>query len=273
MKFLLNSVCLILISSCAFGQVTLEQSYVVPQSQGERDVKIINLDRSGYKYCVKDAALNQVRLYNINHSLWKTVNITIPSGFTRWDVAYVSESLFNTDNSVEMLVSFHGNSQGLEKGIILNENGNTLLTIDTAAIDADAPMVQTTGGSTYKLVVKCGKSKWCVYSLPGTIPCDKCGNGLGVGMTNFPNGGGTLESPVPNPSKDMARIDYELPNGTRDGEIRIFDTQGRLVKSFKVDRTFNHITINNSDLSGGTYYYNLVAQGLKSETKRMVVIP
>ena len=268
---------IIVVGALFFGlttnaQISLEHSYQVPQSDGERDLQIINLEISGYKYALIDKAVNQVRLYNLNHSVWKTINVNVPSGYTNWYPAFITEKLVNSDNNVELFVNLNGNPNAAGKVQLINESGSVITTIDSADIDTDVPVIQTVGNSTYKLVLKCGKDKWCVYALPGTIPCDKCGNGLGLGKPGKGTTSGNISNPIPNPSNSQTTVEYALPIGATSGVIDIYNMNGQKVKSYKVDNTFNNLLIDNKELNSGTYYYYLTVNGERSETKKMVVV-
>lgn len=254
------------------AQISLEHSYHVPQSEGERDLQVINLEISGYKYALIDKGANQVRLYNLNHSVWKTININMPSGYTSWYPAYIAEKLVNSDNNVEVFIDFGGNPNAAGKVQLINESGNVLTTIDSASIGGEISEVQTVGNGVYKLVLKCGKDKWCVYNLPGTIPCDKCGNGLGLGKPGKGITSGTISNPVPNPSNSQTSVEYTLPIGATSGVIDVYNMNGQKVKSYTVDNTFNSLLIDNKELNSGTYYYYLTANGERSETKKMIVV-
>ena len=56
------------------------------------------------------------------------------------------------------------------------------------------------------------------------------------------------------------------------GEIDIYDMDGKKLKSFRVDNTFGYITVDNSEFPAGMYYYNLIANGELTATKKMLVI-
>ncbi|MBW7943597.1 MAG: hypothetical protein H3C64_14725, partial [Candidatus Kuenenia stuttgartiensis] len=212
------------------AQMTLEKTYYGNKSN-DWPVKVINLELSGYKLLVEDFSANQINIYNTNHSLWKTIPVNIPPGYSSWQSWYVTERLFNTDNSIEALITIGGSSGVLPPQVILiNENGNVLQTIDSGQIDIDDKPVQYVGNNTYKLIVYCGKFKFCIYSLPGTIPCDKCGNGLGLGKPGKGTTTGNISNPVPNPSSSQTTIEYTLPVGATSGVIDVYNMNGQKVK-------------------------------------------
>ncbi|MBI5219458.1 MAG: T9SS type A sorting domain-containing protein [Bacteroidia bacterium] len=63
-----------------------------------------------------------------------------------------------------------------------------------------------------------------------------------------------------------------LPNGINQGEIVFYDIQGKEIKRFKVDKTFNSLLISTADIPAGTYFYQLQTDAQNSGGKKMVVI-
>ena len=67
-------------------------------------------------------------------------------------------------------------------------------------------------------------------------------------------------------------IDYTLPDGINEGEIVFYNSLGEEVKRFNVDRTSDHLSLSNIDLSAGTYFYQLQTSENSSDGKKMIVI-
>ena len=86
------------------AQITLD--YVYPNASTK--LYMVNLEVSGIKYVLKsDVAGNRfINFYNLNHSLWKTINCNsfpmsstigpTPTPQYAFDALYISEKLFNT---------------------------------------------------------------------------------------------------------------------------------------------------------------------------------
>jgi len=263
------------ISAIAMAQMTLENTYTNTNANsflndGDMAVEVVNLAVSGRKYMIRDMAASQLRIYNMNHSIWKTINLPVVTNHSPGYTSYLSENLFNLDNKLEVAVYYRNTLPNvyIHKIVIVNEDGNILNTVDSAEV----LRVASVGNNTFKAVVQKHGDRTAIFSLPGTIPCDVCGNGLGVGKI-VPSGGGTLENAIPNPSNGQVKIGYSLPVGVRDGRIDIYNTNGQKVKSYTVDGIFQSLDIDNSELQAGTYYYTLQAEGLRTEAKKMVVIP
>src|ERR1035437_8668455 len=132
MKTKIIIVALLLFSSICKSQINLEHSY--PKSSNIGSLSVINLSNSGYKYCFEDNVTKTVKLYNLNHTLWKTITLNVPTGYNLSGVFYISETLFNSDALTEFCYSYaqyistppaHMNWETT----ISNESGTVLLTI------------------------------------------------------------------------------------------------------------------------------------------------
>lgn len=269
MKKLSLLVALIFASTISNGQITLENAY--PNQSWK--CQMVNLKNSGRKYMIQEydtsgTNASSIKLYNLDHTLWKTINAPNVTGFRPYEVFYVSEDLFALDGKVYAAYIYGepGVTLNYGKCIIIDENGTILKQIDNAT----SIKIYDAGSNKFKAIV--GKFKSGsqyryneVYSLPGTIP-NSLGNGLGLAKKS------KLSEPYPNPSTSEVRIEYSLPNGTNEGIIAIYSTNGVKLKSFKVDRSFKYITVDNSELPTGTYFYNIETNKGLSETKKMLVI-
>ena len=89
----LSLIAAFLLPFLAFGQINLENTYNYSGTY-------TRLSNSGDKFYIMDVAASQCRVYNANHTLWKTINLTVPSGNYLYDIKYLSENLFTTDNSL-----------------------------------------------------------------------------------------------------------------------------------------------------------------------------
>lgn len=274
MKKLVLSACLLYASQTVNAQLTLENTYngvntgiignISISYPNEISFAMVNLANSGRKYAAMDANNAEVRLYNLDHSLWKTINLPSVLDYSPIAPSYISENLFKLDNKVDMAIRYSAiiGSTYQSKILIIDEDGLIINTIE----NINGITVVNAGNNIFKAIA--GSS---VYSLPGTIPCDICGNGLGLAKTEktiFPN----ISTPIPNPSGNQARIDYSLPSDAKNATLNIYNTTGQIVKSYTVDQTFNSLIIDNTTLNSGVYYYNIAVAGSTSTTKKMIVI-
>src|SRR5690606_31307891 len=109
-----------------FAQITLENTYNYSGTY-------THLQHSGDKFFLMDIGQNQCRIYNTDHSLWKTINLNVPAGNYLYDIRYVSENLFTTDNALCLAYVYYYydeiNQYYTFTAKIILENGTELLSI------------------------------------------------------------------------------------------------------------------------------------------------
>jgi hypothetical protein len=106
-------------------QLTLENNY------SDGNVKRIELENSGEKYYLLDKVNNNAKIYNSNHSLWKTVSLSKPTAASYTDIDFASETKINPDALLEIGYSYSetvGNSTTYSSKIV-NENNLELLSV------------------------------------------------------------------------------------------------------------------------------------------------
>lgn len=258
---------LVLICGVAHSQIALENVY---PNGGAKKLGVVHLTSSGYKYFESDT--DQIVLYNLNHSVFKTINIPQQADvnpFT-WMIYYVSEELFNTNpNDVEYVISYGewiGNTNRLK---IYDENSNLLFSRDSFLLGGivgdgvqKSGIVYTSNGVKMTLSRQGINGPVEVYSLPGVLPCNECTAGVITGLAQSESNAGIpqefLPNPYPNPTNNYTTITYELPNEVKTGEIVFYNMVGQEVKRFTVSNSFTTLLISANDLAVGTYHYNLV---------------
>lgn len=108
------------------AQINLENSYA------DGSVNRVKLANSGEKYYLLDAPNSQVKIYNSDHTLWKSINLTIPNGATVGEIS-LSENKVNSDNLVELVYTVRNFSTGFNEGNVVNELGVILLNVPNAS--------------------------------------------------------------------------------------------------------------------------------------------
>ena len=143
-------------------QLTLENNY------SDGNVKRIKLENSGEKYFLLDKVNNTAKIYNANHSLWKTINLPKPTATNYTDIDFVSETKINQDALVEIGYSYSetvGNNITYSSRII-NDNNVELLSVPKSRKLA----INTIDGLADKLIAELpidySKSKTNIYNLP-----------------------------------------------------------------------------------------------------------
>ncbi|MEI7980244.1 MAG: T9SS type A sorting domain-containing protein [Bacteroidota bacterium] len=249
---------LTMIMGSASAQISLEKAYT-------SSTALTELSISGYKYFLMDVVNNKCQLYNMDHSLWKTINIAVPTGMYLYDIRYVSESLFNSDSKVELAYTYYSYDTTLLYYTyytrVINQDGAELLSIPGCAyVEVEVP--GTYGTKMLAYVYDYSIINWTlntlVYSLPGSLP-------LGALPVE---GSRDIKKPFPNPASSVVTIPYELPSGVNEAELRLVSGAGRVMKRFRIDGTFHELLIHTADLPKGVYMYQLKTdQGVISSGK------
>ena len=259
----------------------------IPQSLGSQ-LMLVNFEVSGYQYVHIDRVNRAIKIYSLSHVLVKTIPLSglplNPPYGQMGDFLYITEQLFNLDSKKEFMYVYQGTAPSGDAFFvtdIINEDGLILFSDTSVGLirpnyeQQQFPIYNTPEGT--KMILSntfTGEAK--VFALRGTLPCaDPCmaGGGGGIGAINSPgNNGGMLSNPYPNPAGDNTVINYNLPDGVFRGEIIFYDPQGREVKRFSVDRTFNSLSVSTGELASGTYYYQMQTPNYLIGDRKMVVV-
>lgn len=270
-------IALIAFFSNAKAQITLEHDYdsASTYSSGSPalmdQLMIINFEISGERYVRINRHGKTICIYDMNHSLIKTIDFSsFPQASTANNyltILYFSENLFDTDSGTEFM--YIANTGTPYTGIY-NDDGSLIFSDNCAPLTPASwppqqyPIYNTSNGT--KMILSYQNMNAKVFSLPGILSTSIENTNNNLLSQN------SISNAYPNPSLNSTQIDYALPNGTNQGEIVFYNIQGKEVKRFKVDNTFNSLIISTSDLSTGTYYYQLQTTGQSSAGKKMVVI-
>lgn len=247
----------LILSSSASAQITLENTYNVAGSASY--LTTVELLNSGYKYVLTESSAFQVKLYNTNHSLWKTINVPTIAGYTLIGVYNISEGLFNTNSQVEC-VAYYANYSSSPVQLytkVIDETGAVIKDIPNRAFAG----VVATSSNTFKLIVNDNNMIRDIYSLPGIL------SNLGL-----PNDGelGQVGLSFPNPSNQFITLSYDLSVSNTAGIMNIYNLNGQLIESFNVDNSFNNILLDISNYSNGTYRYSLTVNGIESTSNSFI---
>jgi type IX secretion system substrate protein len=267
MKKLLFAIAFAILPCLAQAQLTLDQTYT-----NTSNIQIVLFSSNGTKIMVVDTGSTQVNFYNTDYTLWKTVNVPAYPGYKFTGNVYaISDNLFNSDNLVEMIASYSVPTGSypytLYESQSFNESGTVLQDFGSAASFG----VHDINGN-YKLFANAYYNYTTkIYSFPGTMPCGQCG-ALGVEMpkTNG-NTNGDISQAIPNPSNNQVTINYNLPPGA-EANLILVNTTGQTVKSIPVNSSANSVTIDNTNLPAGVYYYNLSGSGIPSTGNKMIIV-
>jgi len=145
--------------------------YTLPGMQWQhsyygKGLKRVYLENSGEKYYLLDQADERIRLYNADHSPWKTVHLPVVPGGSILRVEHVSETKFNQDALLE--IGYHCQDTSF-RNRITSENGQLLL--DTACCMGQR--LSLIDGLPARLILLPdgfgSNTRYHVYSVPGLI--------------------------------------------------------------------------------------------------------
>ena len=111
------------------GQIQLEHTY-------NYSANVTKINDTDYKYFLMDVEQNQCRIYNTDFTLFKTIVLDVPSGSYLYDIRFVSQTLFNLDNNIEILYTYYTwiiTNETTQEGYyeyyskVINEQGTDLL--------------------------------------------------------------------------------------------------------------------------------------------------
>lgn len=257
-KLIIATIFVLSFGVSSYSQVTLERTSLM-------QLVPIRFSSNGIKLRLDSA--NTIKLYNTDYTLWKTITIPPISGYpVAITNGLISDNLFDTDNDLEIYVTYRRATSMSYRRKILNEDLTELIDLDTSDIYLE-PFIYNLDG-VHKLFITYGSNRTRIYSLVGSLPCGSCG---GVGVPKYNSEfSGEISSPMPNPNNGSATINYSLPNGYNSGVITLFDLSGTIMKMYQVDRNSTELQINTTDLPSGLYYYNLTSNGVELATKKMV---
>ncbi len=260
-KTIISTIVILFITMTVKSQINLENKYPVAPFK----LKLCNLTNGGYKYYWLDQTNNQIKMYNSNHSIFKTINVTPPTPpFTYGGLQYISDNLFNSDNLVEFMIVYY-QSPSTYQAKLYNETNSTLFSSNTSA----GELLNISGNYKLKISSINGDSTY-IYSLPGSLPCDACGGPTSIVKTNSTST--SMPNAYPNPTSTQITIPYTLTNNDTKGKINIYDINGKVVKEYNVDNSFDNLILDTQEFSAGTYYYNLTTNNGVSDAKKIIVI-
>ncbi|HDR52702.1 MAG TPA: T9SS type A sorting domain-containing protein [Mariniphaga anaerophila] len=262
MKSIFAFAILMLIYTAGNAQVTLEKKY-------DYSTSVVEFETLGFKYYLMDVPNGQCRVYNLDHSLFKTINCNVPAGFYLYDIKFLSEKLFDNDAGIELLCTFYKYNASPEyyeyDSKIINEDGSQVVFIDGALYN----YINKTGENTYKLFSYCydfsvwPEKVWTnIYNLPGTPVVSA--------FLENENPEFNLKA-FPNPATSQLKVAYNLPTEVREGTLFLFDNSGRLVQQFIIDNHTDHLLLNVLDYKSGVYHYFVEYGNRRSPSQKLVV--
>jgi hypothetical protein len=243
--FLLNSFML-------NAQIIFERNY-------SNSVYFTKLSDTEEKLFLMDVPFSECRIYNLDHSLYKTIKVKLDPNHYLYDISYITRKLFNSDDSIEFLymayeyiddtVPYYQYMVG-----VVNENGTDLLKVPE--------------GTYYEVIEVAGNKKLLIWLYDNsTWPYFRGTNIYMLESGNTKNI--SLKSSVPydpaypNPTSDQIVIPYDLQGKTNRAYIQITSSNGKVIGNYTVDNIFRELLLDVSEFIPGIYQYTITTE--KSE--------
>jgi hypothetical protein len=261
-----NLLIILLLASCTiiYAQPSLEHTYPISTS-------ICCLEKSGDKYFAMDVTGKQCKIYNMDHTLYKTINLVVPTDYYMYNIQFVTEHTFNSDDLIEFAYTYSKYNPtetsyyySYETRVI-NENGLEILKIPGAGYTE----ILDTENEGRKFLVYVydfyqipATTQTVVYSLPEVqepMKADPIQNKYRLG------------NPWPNPSRGMINIPVKFPPDTEDGELILYNIHGQEVMRQKVNGDDETIILPGGVLIPGTYVYKVKTQKGESMGKKISI--
>ena len=264
MKKIINLVALVFLTSNLFSQITLEHSY----PNGKWETSIVNLSNSGMKYQWVDVAAGVLKLYNLDHSIFKSVTFPVVASMTNIEVAYVSETTFDLDGNIEFIVYYQDDNNWINSITkIIDESGSILLDASSETpsfntYDGKYGAIFNTPSGTKMILDNHSDNASKIYSLPGTL--------IVSAIRNIDYNNSLLET-YPNPAGDFIKLAYTLPKNIKEAKVSIYDIEGKIVKTYTIDNNYKELLIDTQQFSNGAYLCQINSNGMKILDTKFIV--
>jgi hypothetical protein len=211
-----------------------------------------------------DVVRSECRIYNLDHTLFKTISIPLPADYYLNDIKFVTQNLFNSDNNIELWYSAYNwvpvGNEGYYRYIsrVIDETGKELASIPNGVY----AYIIRSGEEQYKMSVYAydnsfwpGSVKTHIFSIPGT-------------QTAVHHAVARLSDPYPNPS--IGEVNLPLPAGDNWVNLQIFSISGQLIMDTKLTGQ-SVFRLDTFGWTPGTYTYRFAGSNVVSENKKFIV--
>ena len=254
---------LLMAGMAMMAQLSLETVYPV-------STNICTFEKAGDKYYAMDIDNKQCRIYNMDHSVYRTIDLPVTEGYYLFDIQQISQHIFNQDDLIEFAYiysKFNPTETSWYYSYetrVINENGTEILKVPGAGHTLVLPTQD--GGRKflvyiYDFYVIPATTQTQVYSLPASPLKSEAVYGSAYRLRN----------PYPNPATGMINIPVQLPPGVNKGYLQIYDVSGQIIDLREINKSDQTILIPGGILLPGNYIYNISGNGQQSESKKITV--
>ena len=204
---------------------------------------------------------NQVKLYNTDYSLYKTITVPSPSGkYLHIGRVLFPNTVYSTNGKIGFVVIFYtvidGNS-GESTGVRIYDEDATLLVDLGFCYEVGNISINKVDNNQYRLSIErvYGYDDFSnpvteIYSLPGKPSTVSIGDNMAI------SGDYNVQQPYPNPAKTAISLPYQLKQGET-SVMHIYNANGQLMETKQIDYVFDKILLNVSGYAKGTYFYEV----------------
>ena len=183
-----------------------------------------------------------VTFYNLDYSVYKNININIPTGAEFYQIYFATTKLFNNDDLIEFVYSYKLSGSNYYK--LMNENNQIIYEFEPGEFPVAAML---TSDKKFKLLTAPQNGSYAnYYSLGTTLP-------TGISPLSLAP---AENIPYPNPAKQIIHLPYQLEQG-KQASMKIFDVNGKQVTTKQIDPTFDKILLDVSSYQKGMYVYEV----------------
>ncbi|MCS3530422.1 T9SS type A sorting domain-containing protein [Chryseobacterium sp. JUb7] len=248
MKKLLFSAALVS-ANLVFGQITLEHTFT-----NEKAYPYIT---STETYYIAKSNNNNLKIYNSDYSLYKTVNVPVPANYNMIfypenNLLTISKHVFNTDNKFEFLVEAYGPTQNPDRKLLLiDEDGNLLKDFhqnSTLPYGLNFEIFHDSVTNINKIIVYSNTLglnpvlQSDVYVLPTSVLAAK----------EIQAASKLSAFPVP-----TSKILHIMNPGNGANKVQVYDITGKLVSAQSFSVSDSKISIDVESLPKGIYIYKI----------------
>lgn len=248
MKKLLFSAFALMAANFAFGQLTLEHSFA--------NESTFIYSTPTETFYISKTTDNKLKIYNSNYVLYKTVNVPMPTNFTRLDFYgeefAISKNIFNNDSKFEFMVGVFNDTQTFYKLLLINEDGTLIQDFQTTPdhfYGGEFHVFHDASTNTNKLIVHSATTfntssipLTDVYALPTSVLAAK----------EIQEGSKLSAFPIP-----TNKILNVMNPGNGANKIEIFDITGKLVVNKSFSTSEGKVSVDVETLPKGVYFYKI----------------
>ena len=254
---------ILLVTSALLAQPVFEHTY-------DESATICQLENLGEIYYSMDVVNKRCLIYDMDHSLLKSIPLPTLEGYYLADIQHVSETLFNEDNLLELVYIFSK---------YVPTATSYYYTFEARLINEQGTIILSLPGVGYTEVLETADhgKKFLAYEYDySVIPYRTYTHVYGLPESATKSVDRQNEQPEayawPNPSSSQVHIPVALPDGINTGSLVITDMGGHGLLTYPITSADNRVLLPARQFSPGTYLYHVVAGGsIISEPRKMII--